>query len=234
MVEGEISRLENQINQLQADLDREKKVNKQSKSVKWQIGTPNNNNFHRPSSIIPNDLNSTKGFSEKMGFDTKALHFISKAMKGDYNLNDYSVNEKLGFSDQKENQYLQEEVIKFQERVPRKSGMLKPSSPLRDPRSHTPKVYFLYLFIHSILFQIKNLMFFFEKISFVSLISQYKVLYIRKQCSSSTLKNYKSQSRTFKPSLREYHEFFNYLCTSSYHGTIDVCAILYLMNFDSM
>ncbi|GFZ20408.1 electron transporter, putative [Actinidia rufa] len=83
--------------------------------------------------------------SERMPFETKALHFISKAIKGDYNLNDFSVNnEKVrnlrAFSDHnKENSFRDEGGIGFQEKVSRKSGMLKPSSPLREPRHPTPK-----------------------------------------------------------------------------------------------
>jgi hypothetical protein len=83
-----------------------------------------------------------KGVQDKMAFETKALHFISKAIKGDYNLNDFNPNEKIGasrvFSDQKENHFHEE--VKFQDRVPKKSGILKAPSPLRDPRHPSPKV----------------------------------------------------------------------------------------------
>ncbi|KAJ6309646.1 hypothetical protein OIU76_014562 [Salix suchowensis] len=77
---------------------------------------------------------------DKMAFETKALHFISKAIKGDYNLNDFNPNEKIGasrvFSDQKENHFHEE--VKPQDKVPKKSGILKAPSPLRDPRHPSP------------------------------------------------------------------------------------------------
>lgn len=90
---------------------------------------------------MPSPLNRSI-IQEKMAFETKALHFISKAIKGDYNLNDFTVSDKMGssrlFPDLKEYQFNEE--VKFQERLPRKSGMLKSPSPLRDPRHPSPKV----------------------------------------------------------------------------------------------
>ncbi|XP_030961617.1 uncharacterized protein LOC115982968 isoform X3 [Quercus lobata] len=57
------------------------------------------------------------------------------------NTNHINKVEKLGnsrgFADQKEN--LLHEAVKFQDKIPRKSGMLKPSSPLREPRHPSPK-----------------------------------------------------------------------------------------------
>lgn len=142
MVEGEITRLESQIRHLQTDLDREKEMTRDSKSKQWKSGTLDNPHHLSSSALLPPNPNPTiKGFSEKKTFESKALHFISKAIKGDYNLSDFSIHEKLknsrGFPDQKENHFHE---VGFQERLTRKSGMLKPASPLRDPRHKTPKV----------------------------------------------------------------------------------------------
>lgn len=144
MVEGEIARLEIQISQLQLGLKHEQEINKDTKSKHWQPGTLSNLQGQLWNTVSPSPIN--KGFQEKMAFETKALHFISKAIKGDYNLNDFTLNEKMGasrvFSDQKENHFHEEP--KFQDRIPRKSAMLKSPSPLRDPRHPSPKVQGLY------------------------------------------------------------------------------------------
>jgi hypothetical protein len=141
MVEGEISRLEAEISQLQNSLKHEQQVTKESQSKQWQHGTL----LQYPSVLTTNPAPINKGGNEMMAYETKALHFISKAIKGDYNLNDFGstvADRKLGnsrgFDDQKEN-HVREAAI-FQDKVPRKSGMLKPSSPLRDPRHPSPKV----------------------------------------------------------------------------------------------
>lgn len=140
MVEDEIARLEGQISQLQSSLEHEQEIIKDSQSkVQWQRGSLSHPRHHPSLTTKPNSI--YKGGNEIMAYETKALHFISKAIKGDYGLNDFTVSEKLGnrFDDQKENPY--QEAAKFQDKVvPRKSGMLKPSSPLRDPRHPSPKV----------------------------------------------------------------------------------------------
>ncbi|XP_021278739.1 uncharacterized protein LOC110412519 [Herrania umbratica] len=140
MVEGEITRLESQISQLQLGLKQEQEVTKETKSKQWQPGSLMSHIQGHPSSTS-NQNPIKQGGQEKMAFETKALHFISKAIKGDYTLSDFSVNERMGnsrvLSDQKENQYQGE--VKFQERIPRKSGLLKAPSPLRDPRYSSPK-----------------------------------------------------------------------------------------------
>ncbi|KAG5238054.1 hypothetical protein OIU78_007767 [Salix suchowensis] len=139
MVEGEIARLEGQISQLQLGLKHEEEVipeDAKSKQLK-PAGNPSKlQGFYTacPSPFI------IKGVQDKMAFETKALHFISKAIKGDYNLNDFNPNEKIGasrvFSDQKENHFHEE--VKPQDKVPKKSGILKAPSPLRDPRHPSP------------------------------------------------------------------------------------------------
>lgn len=141
MVEGEITRLESQISQLQVGLKHEQKATRESKSRQWQSqGTPYNpvsrSSVHF---TFPSPMNNV--VHERMTFETKALHFISKAIKGDYTLSDFSLDEKKGnlrgSGDQKEN-YFNEE--KLQDKVPKKSGILKSASPLRDPRNPSPKV----------------------------------------------------------------------------------------------
>lgn len=148
MVETEIIRLESQISHLQTNLAQEKKVTRETKSVKWKDAAILNNTHTSSSSssseLPPNPKPSLiKGFGENMAFETKALHFISKAIKGDYNLSDFSIHEKLkssraSFPEQKENHFNHE--VGFQERLSRKSGILKPPSPFRDSRHKTPKV----------------------------------------------------------------------------------------------
>lgn len=141
MVEGEIARLEGQLSQLQRGLKHEETIPKDAKSKQLQpAGNRSNLQGHMSYTACPSPF-ITKGVQDKMGFETKALHFISKAIKGDYNLNDFNPNEKIGasrvFSDQKENHFHEE--VKFQDRVPKKSGILKAPSPLRDPRHPSPK-----------------------------------------------------------------------------------------------
>ncbi|XP_027909636.1 uncharacterized protein LOC114168868 isoform X2 [Vigna unguiculata] len=142
MVESEIARLESQISQLQAGLKHEQEVTKESKSKTWNQGNFSNSNNHLSTSPLPNPSPIRRSVQERMAFETKALHFISKAIKGDYNLSDFSVNEKAGFLktsvEQKENKF--QEDVKFHERIPRKNGTVKPPSPMRDPRHPSPKL----------------------------------------------------------------------------------------------
>ncbi|KAF8403091.1 hypothetical protein HHK36_011185 [Tetracentron sinense] len=139
MVEDEIARLEGEISHLQIGLRREQEINEESKSKQWQHGISNPPDH----SSTPSDPASTnKGVHERLAFETKALYFINKAIKGDYRLSQFSNNEKMGNSrgttDQKEN--LSHEEVGFQEKVPRKSGLQKPLSPIRPrPRHPTPK-----------------------------------------------------------------------------------------------
>ncbi|WJX50195.1 hypothetical protein P8452_36532 [Trifolium repens] len=147
MVEGEIARLESQISTLQAGLKHEQEITKDSKSKTWNQGNLiNNSNYNHitPSTITNPSLvqRSSSNVHERMAFETKALHFISKAIKGDYNLNDFSLNEKTGIAknsvEQKENNF--QDDVKLHERVTRKNGAVKPPSPMRDPRHPSPKL----------------------------------------------------------------------------------------------
>lgn len=143
MVESEIERLESQISTLQAGLKNEQEVNKEySKPKTWNQGNlMNNSNYnHISTSTITTPSSVHRSVHERIAFETKALHFISKAIKGDYNLNDFSLNDKTGFlkNPHKENNF--QEDVKFQERFSRKNGAVKPPSPMRDPRHPSPKV----------------------------------------------------------------------------------------------
>lgn len=162
MVEGEIARLESQISQLQLGLKTEKETTinnkdqiKKTKHVTWHPATPMHqlqsgrlSNSSMTSTPMHHFMNRGAIFQEKSTFDqTKALHFISKAIKGDlYNSNDFTMvnDNKMGASKDhlKELNVIQEEP-KFQDRFPRKIGLLKSPSPfrdLRDPRYSSPKV----------------------------------------------------------------------------------------------
>ena len=96
-----------------------------------------------------------------MAFETKALHFISKAIKGDYNLNDFSYNDKAGFFktsvEQKESKF---QDVKFQEKLPRKNGIVNPPSLMRDPRHPSPKVCMpIFPFMYVALFSLAKICF---------------------------------------------------------------------------
>lgn len=145
IVEDEIARLESQVSHLQKSLQHEKEskddyirsVQKPHASKR----TPEDITY----SASPSPLNSH--VPERTGFETKALHFISKAIKGDYNLKDFRLMDKPGnpkslFSDQKENQFIGEAKILPDKFWMRSGSTLVAShpSPLRDLRHPTPKV----------------------------------------------------------------------------------------------
>lgn len=144
MVEGEIARLEGEISKLKLGLKHEQEVTRETKSKQRKLGSLSKLQGH--STNMPNSSPMiNKVGNEKVAFETKALHFISKAIKGDYTLSDFSVNDPnirnptVVFVDQKENHFHQE--VKFQDnKVPKRSGMIKSPSPLRDPRHPSPRV----------------------------------------------------------------------------------------------
>ncbi|KAI4334364.1 hypothetical protein L6164_019065 [Bauhinia variegata] len=94
MVEGEIGRLECQISQLQDCLKHEKQVTKEPKSKAYDQGNLSNSSNHLSTATIPIAIPSPlhRSLHERMAFETKALHFISKAIKGDYNHSHFSLN----------------------------------------------------------------------------------------------------------------------------------------------
>ncbi|CAI9770796.1 unnamed protein product [Fraxinus pennsylvanica] len=128
MVEKEIARLESQISQLQSEVKNERETNSMQRQ---QHETPKNSSGNT----------SRRRSNEKTMFQAKGLHFISKAINGDYNLSDFRKNEKgtnpKGLSDHKENNFLDEIGI-LCDKVSKRSEMLKPASPFRNIRHPTP------------------------------------------------------------------------------------------------
>nr|GEZ08108.1 hypothetical protein [Tanacetum cinerariifolium] len=139
MVENEITRLESQISHLQTDLDKEKEATKESKTKQGQFCLIPNASLAPTTPLLSP---KTRGYGDKLSFETKALHFISKAIKGDYSLRDFNSHDKtktktVSFSEQKEN-YENDEDFGARSRTPRRTGILKPPSPARE-RHITPK-----------------------------------------------------------------------------------------------
>ncbi|KAL6967198.1 hypothetical protein U1Q18_033000 [Sarracenia purpurea var. burkii] len=145
MVDDEIARLEVQISQLQSDLNREKEITKEYKSRKLSLNDD-------PPPPLPGGLSSPHSYlgvggggerSVPVAFETKALHFIRKAINGDYSVNNFSLSEKsrnsgaLSVDHRLGNSF--RDVGGFHDKSCRKSGMmLKPSSPMREPTHPTP------------------------------------------------------------------------------------------------
>ncbi|KAL8496586.1 hypothetical protein ACS0TY_020323 [Phlomoides rotata] len=116
MVEHEIARLESQIKQLQHHKD--------DVHNEWGRRTSLKNHL-----VDANPLIISTRPNASTAFDTKALHFISKAIKGDYHLKDFSTNHKLI----KENTSEEGARGLFREKISKRNGLLKPPSPLRHP-----------------------------------------------------------------------------------------------------
>lgn len=135
MVEDEIARLESQIDHLQIDLKHEKEVNKGYKSKQL----PKNMTPSLPPISSFSPMKRGDKHKTNVQFETKTLHFISKAIKGDYNLNDFSINEKSTMKSGNQNENNTREDAGFQEKVLSKSGAIKAVSPLRELRYQTPK-----------------------------------------------------------------------------------------------
>lgn len=169
MVEDEILGLETQIEQLRKDVKTEEDATKELKSKQQsfhhlrnnnntsttskqtQQRSSNNNNNNNSNIMISNDQPNV--------YETKALHFISKAINGDYSLTDFTINEKNATSigigspihgggnlspylqpSTKQSGLLQDNNNYNYNKVPKRSEILnKPSaSPLRNFRDPTP------------------------------------------------------------------------------------------------
>ncbi|CAN1833168.1 hypothetical protein LINPERHAP1_LOCUS33717 [Linum perenne] len=164
--ENEIARLESEINVLQNTIKQEQQVTKEStkpSSRQWQTHTlppptpihfpPHNNYSNNQTTLQANKA------QDKVGFETKALHFISKAMKGDYSLNlnrhqspiasdrtrggTTEGDVTLSYRNRRQvRETLPTEDLHHQSNrvAPRKSGVLnlKYPSPMRDFRNPTP------------------------------------------------------------------------------------------------
>ncbi|PHT35128.1 hypothetical protein CQW23_26928 [Capsicum baccatum] len=156
MVENEIAKLEGQISKIQCDVNKEKENNNNNddqENNKSKQGLNNKILLSSYNSLPPNP-NKFKGLNDnqKLPFETKALHFISKAIKGDYGLNDFRINNeklllqqpmksssKVIVDNQEDENQFHQQVRTFGERISKKSGMIKTPSPLREPRNPTPR-----------------------------------------------------------------------------------------------
>ncbi|CAN1171843.1 hypothetical protein LINPERHAP2_LOCUS29812 [Linum perenne] len=163
--ENEIARLESEINVLRNTIKQEQQVTKEStkpSSRQWQTHTlPPPTPIHFPPHNNNQTIPLTNKAQDKVGFETKALHFISKAMKGDYSLN-LNRHQSPIASDRtrggttegdvtlsyrnrrqvRETLPTEKEDLHHQSNrvAPRKSGVLnlKSPSPMRDFRNPTP------------------------------------------------------------------------------------------------
>ncbi|KAF3549384.1 hypothetical protein DY000_02001017 [Brassica cretica] len=168
IVEGEISRLEVQISHLQINLKEEqdetlRQATTSSSRRTWQASESDNNdnitshqalpnypNFPPPSPMVNtcmmkngnnNTKSSTSHHQENATFETKTLHFINKAIKGDYVTQSFhKTNEKVGLVKKENPRSLQQEN-KLQENTNMKKMLrrMKSPSPLREPRYSSPK-----------------------------------------------------------------------------------------------
>lgn len=173
IVEEEISRLEVQISHLQINLKEEqdetlRQATTSSSRRAWQSSESDNNdyitshqtpvlpkysNFPPPSPMVDqcmmkngnnNTKSSTSHHQENATFETKTLHFINKAIKGDYTTESFhKSNEKVGLV-KKENHRSVQQENKLQDNVNMKKMFrrMKSPSPLREPRYSSPKVRF--------------------------------------------------------------------------------------------
>uniref|UniRef100_A0A803M3H3 DUF547 domain-containing protein n=1 Tax=Chenopodium quinoa TaxID=63459 RepID=A0A803M3H3_CHEQI len=126
MVEDEIVGLETQIEHLRKDVKAEQEASKQVKPKQHSSQLRNNT-------------------SMRIGYETRALHFISKAINGSYSLTDFTINEKdigspIGGGNL--SPYIQPTSKQSglqDQRVTKRSGVQKPTaSPLRNFRDPTP------------------------------------------------------------------------------------------------
>ncbi|XP_009131904.1 uncharacterized protein LOC103856546 isoform X1 [Brassica rapa] len=168
IVEGEISRLEVQISHLQINLKEEqdetlRQATTSSSRRTWQASESDNNdsitshqalpkysNLPPPSPMVDqcmmkngnnNTKSSTNHRQENATFETKTLHFINKAIKGDYVTQSFhKSNEKVGLV-KKENPRSVQQENKLQENTNMKKMLrrMKSPSPLREPRYSSPK-----------------------------------------------------------------------------------------------
>ncbi|KAJ0261361.1 Uncharacterized protein HA466_0044960 [Hirschfeldia incana] len=168
IVEGEISRLEVQISHLQINLKEEqdetlRQATTSSSRRAWQASESDNNdnitshqalpnypNFAPPSPMVNtgmmkngnnNTKSSTSHHQENATFETKTLHFINKAIKGDYVTQSFHKSNEKGGLVKKENPRPVQQENKLQENINMKKMFrrMKSPSPLREPRYSSPK-----------------------------------------------------------------------------------------------
>ncbi|KAI3874454.1 hypothetical protein MKX03_004784 [Papaver bracteatum] len=148
MVEDEIAKLEGAVRNLENGASHEKKISKElSKSKEWQQGNLMKNiKFDLQSPQQNPKLTNNQWAYERMPFEAKALHFISKAIKGDDKLDELNVRERVGTisatrTDKKENSGNDQEIgLLHDKATSAKSGMQRLSlSPMRPLRNQTSK-----------------------------------------------------------------------------------------------
>lgn len=148
MVEDEIAKLEGEVRNLENGVSHEKKISKElSKSKEWQQGNlMKNMKFDLQSAQQNPKLTNNQWAYERMPFEAKALHFISKAIKGDNKLDELNAKERMGTisatkTDKKENSGNDQEIgLLHDKATPAKSGMQRLSlSPMRPSRNQTSK-----------------------------------------------------------------------------------------------
>ncbi|KAL1544124.1 hypothetical protein AAHA92_21019 [Salvia divinorum] len=129
MVEKEISRLETQINLLIAEPEHNERLHTQPGLQEWEHA--NQRSMQQEAPLAQDPSNISKRSTEKAtSFETKALHFITKAIRGDYKLSDFTLNDKAINSKR-----FKENTLHNQK--PSKRGpLLRRPSPSRHP---TPK-----------------------------------------------------------------------------------------------
>ncbi|CAL9244400.1 unnamed protein product [Arabidopsis halleri] len=168
IVEGEISRLEIQISHLQINLKQEqdetlKQATTSSSRRAWQTSESYNDDnitsyqaptlpkypkLPPPSPMVnkammksenSNTRSTTSHHQENATFGTKTLHFINKAIKGDYAVESFrKSNEKVGTIEKENHRSVQHES-KLQENMKmKKIRTMKSPSPLREPRYSSP------------------------------------------------------------------------------------------------
>lgn len=168
IVEGEISRLEIQISHLQINLKQEqdetlKQATTSSSRRAWQTSESYNDDNITPyqAPILPkysklpppspmvnkgmmksennNTKSTTSHHQENATFGTKTLHFINKAIKGDYAIESFhKSNEKVGIVEKENNRSVQHENKLQESRNMKKIRTMKSPSPLREPRYSSP------------------------------------------------------------------------------------------------
>lgn len=130
MVEMEINRLENHIKMLKAEPKHEERVPTQPNLQEWELAGIQQES---PSPLPPDPCNISKRDNEKAtSFEMKALHFITKAIKGDYKLSDFTLNDKAMNSKRFSNHDDQ-----IREKPSKRGALQRRPSPSRHP---TPKV----------------------------------------------------------------------------------------------
>ncbi|KAK4356359.1 hypothetical protein RND71_025330 [Anisodus tanguticus] len=141
MVENEIAKLEGQISQIQCDVNKEKEMSNTDQANKSKQGLNNKMKIQWQQQNIalslPPNPNKFKGLNDqKWPFETKALHFISKAIKGDYGLNDFRINNEKLLQPMKSSKVIvadQEEENQFHQQRERKAEIPKfMSTPMHE------------------------------------------------------------------------------------------------------